>query len=155
MATTGTKNQGVKVFIGTKLADPTSDTFTQIKRCKLIGEFGAEAPIIDATALEDSARAKLKGIPDSGDVELTGNRIFTDAGQNALRDAGSDTDDDAYNFRIVYPGEGTGVGTPDLRFSFKAIVSRFKNSSGAVDGLVEFLSTLAITGTITETSVAA
>lgn len=148
MATSGTKNQGIKIFIGTQATDPASDTYTQIKRAKMIGEFGSDAAVIDATGLEDTAKQKLKGIPDSGDVEVGGNRVFTDAGQNALRTAGSDNSDTPYNFRIEIPAAGTAGA--DLRYSFKAIVSKFMNKPGSVDSLVEFTSMLAITGTITE-----
>lgn len=154
MSTKGTKNQGVKVYIGTKAADGTTDTYTQVKRCKMIGEFGAESSIIDATALEDAAKEKLKGIPDFGNIELGGNRVFTETGQNALQTAAADTDDDPYNFRILFPGEGTGGGTPDLRFTFKAIVTKFKENTGQVDALVEFSSTLAVSGAIASASVA-
>lgn len=155
MATAGTKNQGIRVYIGTKATEASSDSYTQVKRVKLVGEFGAEGPVIDATALEDATRQKLKGIPDSGDVELSGNRVYSDDGQNDLADAAEDTDDDPYNFRIEIPGAGSGGGTPDLRFSFKAMVTRFKNVTGGVDGLIEFGATLAITGAITDASIAA
>lgn len=155
MATAGTKNQGMRFYIGTKAADASADTFTQIKRCNLAGEFGSEAPVIDATAFEDATRQKLKGIPDSGDMELGGRRVFADAGQTALEDAAVDTDDDPYNFRVEIPGAGSGGATPDLRFSFKALVPKFKTVAGAVDGLIEFASTLAITGAITDASIAA
>lgn len=151
MATAGTKNQGIVVYIGTKAADGSTDTYTQVRRCKVLGEYGAEAQVIDATALEDSVKQKLKGIPDSGDIELGGNRVYTDAGQNALKAAASDNDDDPYNFRIEVPGAATGGD--DVRYSFKALVTKFKDNPGNVDGLIEFSSMIAVTGAITETAV--
>lgn len=151
MATAGTKNQGVLVYIGTKAADGSTDTYTQIKRCKVVGEYGAESQVIDATALEDTVKQKLKGIPDSGDIELGGNRVFTDAGQNALKAAAIDTDDDPYNFRILVPG--AGASSADLRYSFKALVTKYKDKVGNVDGIVEYAAMLAVTGVITETTV--
>ncbi len=150
MALAGTKTQGITVWIGTKAADGSADTYTQIKRCKVLGELGPEAAIIDATALEDSAKEKLKGIPDSGDIEVGGNRVYTDTGQNALRVAAADTDDTPYNFRIHTPGAGAGGST--VRQSFKALASKFRDKPGQVDGLVEFSAMLAITGVITETT---
>lgn len=148
MALAGTKNQGIIVRIGTKAADPGTDTFTQVKRCKVVGEYGAEAQVIDATTLEDTAKQKLKGIPDSGDIELGGNRVFADAGQNALKAAAADNDDDPYNVQIVVPGAGAlGV---DVTYDFKALVTKFKDNVGNVDGLVEFTAMLAVTGVITE-----
>ncbi len=152
MALAGTKSQGYRVYIGTKAADGATDTYTQIKRCKVVGEFGAEAQIIDATTLEDSVRQKLKGIPDSGDVELSGNRVYTDAGQTALLAAAEDTDDDPYNFRLE--ADGVGASSANLRWSFKALASKFKTKPGQVDGLQEFSAMVAITGAVTQSTVA-
>lgn len=146
MATAGTKSQGIIVEIGTKAADGATDTYTQVKRCKMIGDFGAEASEIDATAIEDTVKQKLKGIPDSGNIELGGNRVFTDAGQAALAVAAADTDDDPYNFRITVPG--VGAAGADRKFSFKALATKFSTKPGGVDGLIEFSGTLAVTGPI-------
>ena len=151
MALAGTKTQGIKVYIGTTAADGATDTYTQIKRCKVLGELGAEAQVIDATALEDTAKQKLKGIPDYGDIELGGNRVFTDAGQNALEDAAIDPEDEPYNMRIEVPG--AAAAGDDVRYAFKAIVSKFRTKPGQVDGLVEFSAMAAITGAVTESAV--
>lgn len=151
MADSAVKTTGITVWIGTKAANGTSDTYTQVKRCKVTGALGAEAQIIDATALEDTAREKIKGIPDNGDVELTGNRVYTDAGQNALRAAAEDTDDVPYNVRIQIAGAGAGGTT--VRNQFKAIISRFRDGDAQVDGVVGFAATAAITGSITRTTV--
>lgn len=150
MATAGTKSQGVKVYIGTTAADGSTDTYTQIKRVKSIGEVGAEAQIIDATALEDSAKEKLKGIPDYGEIELGGNRVYTDPGQAALEDAAQDTGDVPYNFRIESPNAGSGGA--GVRLSFKAIVGKFRTNPGQVDGLQEFSAMIAVTGGVTESA---
>lgn len=150
MPLTATKTQGIKVFIGTKAADGATDTYTQIKRCKVLGEIGPEAQTIDATALEDAAKEKLKGIPDMGDLEVGGNRVYTDTGQNALKTAGEDVDDDPYNFRIEVPG--AAAGGQSVRQTFKALVVKYRDKPGQVDGLIEFGATLAITGTVTQTA---
>lgn len=147
MSSVGTKNQGITLHIGTKAANPVGDTFVQVKRVKSIGEFGSEAPIIDATCLEDSAKEKLKGIPDNGDIEITLQRVFTDAGQTALKAAGADTDDDPYNFKITCPG--VGAAGADVVFSFKAMVT-FREKVGPVDGLMEATSKLSVSGAVTQ-----
>lgn len=151
MALAGTKTQGIIVYIGTTLADASADTYTQVKRAKQVGALGPEAQVIDATTLEDTAKQKLKGIPDNGDIEVTGNRVFTDAGQNALEDAAQDTDDEPYNVRIEIPGAASGGD--DVRYSFKALVTSFRTAPGQVDGLIEYTATLAITGAVTESAV--
>jgi hypothetical protein len=143
------KNQGIVLRIGTQAADPAGDTFTEIKEVTSIGEAGPEAPSIDATALTDTARHKLKGIPDYGEVPISGNRAPTDAGQTALNAAAKSTSDDPYNFEIEFSDMPSG-GSNNTKISFKALVLSFKTESGDVDGLVSFASSLAITGATTE-----
>lgn len=145
----GTKNKGLRVYIGTKAADASTDSYVQIKRCKAGGDHGPEAPIIDATAWEDAGKEKLKGTPDFGDMELTGNRVYGDPGQEDLLAATLDDSDTPYNIRIEK--DGAGPAGANLRFTFKAMVSRFKTMPGAVDGLMEFGATVAISGTIAQT----
>jgi hypothetical protein len=149
MSNLAKKSQGTKVYIGTTASDEGADTFTEIKEIKQIGEFGSEASIIDATALADAAKYKLKGTPDNGNVELSGNRAHTDAGQTALKAAADDVGDDPYNFRIVFSDKVTGGGT-GTTIKFKAIVTSFKTGVGGVDGLLGFVSQVAVTGLVTE-----
>ena len=150
MATKGTKNQGLTVWIGTTAADPSGDTFTQVKRCNMLGEFGPDAAVLDATAYEDDAKEKIKGMVDNGDTEVGGRRVFTDAGQNALKAAASASGSTPYNFRVEIPNAGAAGAT--LRYSFKAIASKFRDKPGGVDNLIEFTASLAISGAITEST---
>lgn len=143
-----TKNQGIELWIGTKAASASGDTFTQIRRVDTIGEFGPETEIQDVTCLEDDAKVKIKGIPDFGSIDVEGNRIFSDAGQTALLAAGEDTDDVPYNIRIRMPG--AGATNTNLEFSFKALVGKMKTATGQVDGVLRFSSTLAVSGKITQ-----
>jgi hypothetical protein len=146
--TAAQKNQGATLWIGTKVADPAGDTFVQIKRVDSLGEFGPETDIKDVTCLEDTAKQKIKGIPDFGSIEVEGNRVMTDPGQEDLRQAGEDTDDDAYNFEVRIPGVGT-TGA-NVKFSFKALVGKMKTAPGQVDDRLRFSATLAVTGAVTE-----
>lgn len=148
MATAAQKNQGATLWIGTKAADPAGDTFVQVKRVDNLGEFGPETDIKDVTCLEDTAKQKIKGIPDFGNIEIEGNRVMTDAGQEDLRLAGEDTDDDGYNFEVRLPG--VGASSANVKFSFKALVGKMKTSPGQVDDRLRFSSMLAVTGAITE-----
>lgn len=147
MSDKGTKSQGLTVWIGTKAADASSDTFTQVKRCGMGGEYGPESAVIDVTSLEDSYKEKLKGIPDNGDVEFGGKRVFTDAGQNAVLAAADDTEDEPYNVRVRIPG--AGASGANVQVSFKAIISKFKTKLGDVDGVMEYSWVAAITGAVT------
>ncbi len=150
MADTGVKTTGITLFFGTTAANGSSDTYTQVKRVKTIGAMGAEAQVIDVTALDDTAREKIKGIPDNGDIEITGNRVYTDAGQNLLLAAADDTSDTPYNVRVQIPV--AGAAGANVRRQFKGIVTRFREFPAQVDGVVEFSCMIAITGAITRTT---
>lgn len=141
-------NQGTQLWIGTTAASGSGDTFVQVKRVDNIGEFGPESDIKDVTCLEDTAKEKMKGIPDFGNIEIEGNRVLTDAGQEDLLEAGESNGDLPYNFEIRYPGKGASAA--NVKFSFKAYVGKMKTATGQVDDRLRFSSTLAVTGPVTE-----
>lgn len=143
------KSQGTTLLIGTTATDPSSDTFVQVGRVTgLGGGFGPEAPEIDATALEDTARQYLKGIVDYGVIAVSGRRVITDAGQEDLEQAAAATADAAYNFRIRRAG--IGAAAANVQWSFKAQVLSFKTIPGEVDGVMSYEASLRITGAVTQ-----
>ncbi len=148
------KSQGTKLMIGTQITDPAGDTFQQVKGPIGIAGIGPEAPIIDATELDDTARRKLKGIPDHGDIEVTGNRRVGDPGQTALKAAAEDLGDLGYNFKIELNDAPTGPAPTPTTYAFKALVTQFRTVPNEVDGKVDFTAILAVTGPSTETPAA-
>lgn len=141
MSDNAEKSQGTRVYIGTTASDESGDTFIEILDVKTIGELGVESAILDATALRDEGKTKKKGMPDYGNIDIGGQRVQTDAGQEALRAAAEDDEDDPYNFRIV---KRSGY-----ILKFKAVVPKFKDNIGGVDGLIMFAAQLAISGVVT------
>lgn len=146
----GKKSQGSILSIGTTVADPSGDTFVVINGPKSYTGFGPQAPIIDATELADTARTKLKGIADFGDIEVTGNRNYGDAGQTNLELAARAAEDLGYNFELEFDDQITPTTGNKTKISFKAIVSSFRTNPGETDGLIEWTATLAVTGATTE-----
>lgn len=146
------ENAGITISIGTQAVDPSGDTFTQIKRILTIGDFGSEAEISDdATCLEDTVKEKRKGIPDSGDLEITGNLIPSDPGQLLLKAAADMKTNLPHNIRIEFNDMPSG-GANGTTFDIKCLVGSYKKSVGDVDGKFGFSSTAAISGAITETA---
>lgn len=148
------KSQGIKLMIGTTATDPVGDTFQQVLGPIGIGPVGPESPIIDATELDDTARRKLKGIADHGDIEITGNRRKTEPGQEALAAASLDTGDVGYNFQIVFNDAPAGPAPTPSRIEFKALVTQFRTVPNDVDNKVDFSAMLAVTGASTEVAAA-
>lgn len=105
MAAAAKKSTGTTFWIGTTAADPSTDTYTQIKRCKQVGVAGGgQYTMADTTALEDTVRQTTKTLLDPTDIDLEINEIPGDAGQTALKDAFDDVaSDDGYNFEARFP----------------------------------------------------
>ncbi len=141
MSDNAEKSQGTTVWIGTTASDESGDTFVQIKDVKTIGELGVESAILDATALEDAGKTKKKGMADYGNLDIGGQSVPDDAGQDALLDAAEDDGDDPYNFRVIRPS--------GKAYKFKAIVPKMRTNIGGVDGIIMFAAQLAITGVVT------
>lgn len=64
----------------------TGTTSIAVGGVKSISGPGGSASIIDVTALGDSAKAKIAGITDEGQITLSCNLDLTDSGQTKLRE---------------------------------------------------------------------
>lgn len=117
------------------------EVFTAIGEVKGIDGPGGGAAVIDVTHLGSSRREKRKGIPDGGQVTITANRVFGNAGQVAM--IAAEASPDPYNFKITYPNTETVI--------FEALVMEFREGS-QVDGVVELSMTLEVTGEITRSA---
>jgi hypothetical protein len=103
---------------------------------------GGQATVIDFTHLGSTAREKKMGLPDEGQLSLSGNLVPADAGQvAALAARAAQTEK---GFKIEY-SDGTSYDT------FDGYVMGFSTSSG-VDDKVAFSMTIEITGAVTHTT---
>lgn len=137
MATNAMKSQGV-VF---KYGDGgTPEVFANVGEVVSISGPGGSAQVIDATHLASTAKEKIIGLPDEGQVTLEVNLVPGDAGQTQLRnDRLSAT---RRNYKIVL------TDTPATTLSFAAYCMGFTISSG-VDSKVSASIQLEVTGAVT------
>jgi len=120
----------------------SAEVFTTIGEIKTFNGPSGQAAVLDATHLESTAREKLMGLPDEGQVTFTMNFIPSNAQQVALyNDRKNRT---KRNFKIVF----SDIGAAEMAFS--AFVLGF-NVVGGVDQLAEASLILEITGPITLT----
>lgn len=117
------------------------ESFITIGEVKSIDGPGGGASVVDVTHLSSTRREKRKGIPDGGQVSITANRVFGNAGQVEMIDAEASAE--PFNFKITYPNTET--------VTFSAMVMEFRESS-AVDGVIELSMTLEVTGAITRSA---
>ena len=117
----------------------TPAVFVMIGEIKNFSGPGGSASVIDVSTLQSQRREKRMGLPDEGQLTFSGNRVFTDAGQQVFRAARSARR--KAEFELEYPD-----GTVD---SFEGFALEF-STQGGVDGVIEFSATIEITGEVTE-----
>lgn len=104
---------------------------------KSIGGIELSADVLDVTTLSDTARRKIQGLIDAGEIPVSGFFDPTDTnGQTAVKsafDSGAVTP-----FSIVFPNGAS--------WNFNAIISKFKLGDANIDGTIDFEHSLAIDG---------
>lgn len=133
------KTQGTLVEI-----DTGSSTFVAIGGVSSIsGLGGGEAADIDVTDFASTAREFLQGLPDEGNITLSGNYDPADVQQTLMETKRSNQE--VATFRITLQDTGT------TEFEFNAFVKSFEKNLEA-DDAVRFSVSLRITGAITITT---
>lgn len=141
MTTFAMKSEGLAFAIG----DGNSpEVFTTIGEVATMDGPGGQAAVIDATHFGSTAKEKLMGLPDEGQVTLGGNFIGQNSpsgtSQIALRTARSNQS--ATNFKITFTDSPATIAT------FTAFVLGFSVSAG-VDDKISYSCTLEVTGSVT------
>lgn len=151
MSYTGTLAQsGLGTVFAINTSDTSSPTWTTIGEIINAPQSGRVAKTADATNLESLAAEFITTLVDSGNFELTVNRVAGDAGQLALETAfeGLLTK----SFQITLPLSTTQVSTGD-EYAFKAVVEEFDNISEiAPDKAIHSKIRLKVSGKITFTA---
>lgn len=143
MATNALKTKSTTVKIGQGDAASVaagSDTFDTIGEVKNFQGPGGTADIIDATHFGSTAKEKIMGLPDNGQVTFGVNYVPGDIGQDAA--AAARNSQTLKNIRVTF-SNGT-------IWDFKAYVMGI-NPSGAVNSIVDATITVEISGSWTIT----
>ncbi len=128
--------QGYMLEINTAVgAGPA--VWTEISQITDIPDPTGEASDLDATNLTSTSKEYIAGLRDSQSVNITGQRVLTDAGQNYLRDHAGDVE--PHQFRATFPNGETQT--------FLATVKKF-GVTGGVDAVLMFTSSIRGSGTV-------
>ena len=136
------ESQGTVIAIGAGDATtvlPATDTFADIGEVQTWDGPSGSASVIDVSHLASTRREKRMGLADEGQVSMTFNRVFSDAGQASALTARADRE--LRNFTITF-SDGT-VG------SFTGYVLEF-STSGGVDAVVAGTMTVEVSGEYVE-----
>ncbi len=131
------ESQGVQLQRGD---GGSPETFTTIAEVTDFDGPSGNASVIDVTHLQSTAKEKIMGLMDEGQITFSGNLVPGDAAQQGLRD--DRTNRTLRNFKLIL----TDAASTTL--SFSAYVLNF-SISGSVDDKVAFSCTLEISGPVT------
>lgn len=130
--------QGCTIAIGDG-ASP--EAFTEIIEVTDFTTPDGEAPDIPASHLGSTAAEFLQGLPDNGNVPISGNFVGSDAAQETMRTARKNQT--LKTFKI------TLTDSPATTFTFSAFVKSFVIGV-ATDDKLSFTSNLRVSGAVTE-----
>ena len=131
----------------------SSDTAASTADARLVGEVtdfsgpGGQASIIDVTHLNSTAKEKLVGLRDEGQVSMTLNLSFSDAGQVALR---ADRATRSRRKCVIKFNDNT-TDAAKTKAIFDGYCMGF-SITGAVDNKVSANAVIEITGAVTYSS---
>jgi hypothetical protein len=135
MTTNAISFQSTQFHIGTEVS-PT--TYVALGEVKAMDGPGGEAAVLDATHSRSTAKEKLMGLPDEGQIQLTVNYLSGDAGQDEFLEARAAQQ--LRDFKITFPGGELLL--------FQGYAKGHK-ISGQVDQIVTATLTVEITGPVT------
>lgn len=101
---------------------------------------------IDVTDFDSTAMEYLPGLPDNGEMPITGWYNDANAGQQVLYDDAHDPGASTRNFRVDFTNQ-------DVRFQFAAYVKSFVPQAGGVNEAYRFEGALRISGGVTKTTI--
>lgn len=101
---------------------------------------------VDVTDFDSTASEFLLGIPDNGEISLSGIFDYADAGQLVLIGDANDADAAPRTFTIEFTRQ-------DVQFTFSAYVRSFTPSAGGPNDAYKFDASLRLTGAVTIASI--
>ncbi len=134
MATAAISSQNTRIQIGNGAG---TEVFTDIGEIRSFNGPGGQANVIDATNLASTAREKLMGLADEGQLSLDISYVPTDVQHRQL--LADRRDKVKRNFKIIFSDTSTAA--------FAAYVLGF-TVTGGVDQLVAATVVLEITGSV-------
>jgi hypothetical protein len=127
-------SQGTKFYVGQEVS-PT--TYIQVGEVQTFDGPSGQANVIDTTHLTSTAKEKLIGLPDEGQITIGGNYVSSDNGQDEMFEARNTQQ--RRDFKLE-------MSNGEL-WLFQGYVLAF-NISGGVDDKVNFSATVEITGPV-------
>jgi hypothetical protein len=132
---------------GTKIQHGILTAFSDVEEANDIKLGGVSVSAIDVTHLQSTSKEFLAGLKDNGSCDVTCNFVNGTV-QEAMRQDCNDGVTSPYKIIIVH-------GTTTITFAFSGFLTKYDGPEAKVDGKLEIMMSIKITGDITMTSVTA
>jgi hypothetical protein len=135
------------VALGTilRVSNPATVGFLAVGNLTAISVPGPEKPEIDVTDFDSTAAEFLAGLPDNGELSLSGFFNYADAGQAVLLEDAHDAEAPSRDFEIDFTRQ-------DVQFTFSGWVKSFMPNAGGPNEAYTFEATLRVTGAVVITN---
>lgn len=153
-ATAGTKIYigGAKAFSDTDftVSDFSGETWTEIGGTTDLGAVGDASELITSNHIGSARARKLKGVRNSGAMEVVSDLDYADAGQLAL--VAAEKTKDSYSFKVVLNDAPAG-GTPSERY-FVALVMNAGEQYDQANSVTKLNTTLEVNSNVVRVAAA-
>lgn len=120
-----------------RMENPATAGFLVVGNLTSIGVPSPTKPTVDVTDFDSEAVETLAGLPDNGELSLSGWFNFADAGQAAMLADAHDPDAPVRNFEIDFTRQ-------DVQFTFSGQVLSFQPNAGGPNEPYSFDATLTV-----------
>lgn len=125
-----------------RVENPATTGFIDVGNLTAISVPGPTKPEIDVTDFDSTAAEFLGGLPDNGELSLSGFFNYSDAGQVVLLEDAHDADSPTRDFQIDFTRQ-------DVQFTFSGYVSSFVPNAGGPGEAYTFDATIRVSGAVT------
>lgn len=119
-------------------------TYSAVCPIESIGAFGNAYDPVTFDDICTGNRLKIKGVKDSGDMEIVLAIDDTDAGQDYITTASDDTSTADWHFKITFPNKQNATGADAIRY-FSGKVMNDVETPGSANDVAKRNVTIAIT----------
>lgn len=126
-----------------RVENPATAGFLVVGNLTSISVPGPTKPLIDVTDFDSTGAEFLAGLPDFGELALSGFLNWTDAGQQALFSDAQDPDAPARNFELDFTAQ-------NVQFTFAGVVLSFVPNAGSPTDAYTFDATIRVSGSVTD-----
>lgn len=128
-----------------RVENPATTGYLVVGNLTSIGVPGPTKPEVDVSDFDSNAAEFLPGLPDYGELPLSGRYNHGDVGQEVLFDDAQDVDAPVRTFQIDFTRQ-------NVRFEFDGFVKSFQPTAGGPNEPYNFNANLRVTGVVTKTS---